>query len=315
MTDDSESMRRRLVLVTGMSGAGRSTALKELEDLGFEAIDNLPLAVLDSLDTDRAGRPLAVGIDTRARDFAVAGVLERLAAHKARFDIVPLFLHADEQALTRRYRETRRRHPMAQDGSPIAGIERERRLLEPLRRAAEIVIDTSLLTAHDLRRLLRAHFTSDRQEGMSIFVTSFSFSLGAPREADLVFDMRFLSNPHYVEALRPLSGCDAAVGAHIAKDPDFAPFLEGVCALLWRLLPRYAREGRAYLTIAVGCTGGRHRSVFTAGELARLLRERGWRATLTHRDLEENPASAGQSRDRTAAPDAMPAAPEMENSA
>ncbi len=290
MTVGSKSTRRRLVLVTGMSGAGRSIALKELEDLGFEAIDNIPLAMLDSIDADPSGRALAVGIDTRARGFAIEGVLERITGAATRFDIVPLFLHADEEALTRRYRETRRRHPMAPDGNPIDGIGRERRLLEPLRRAADIAIDTSLLTAHDLRRLLRAHFTSDPQEGMSIFVTSFSFRLGLPREADLVFDMRFLSNPHYIDALRPLTGRDEAVGAHIAEDPDFAPFLEGVGGLLWTLLPRYAREGRAYLTVAVGCTGGRHRSVFTAEELARLLRERGWRATLTHRDLDEAPA-------------------------
>ena len=313
MTVGSESMRRRLVLVTGMSGAGRSTALKELEDLGFEAIDNIPLAMLDGIDADRSGRPLAVGIDSRARDFAVDGMLERMTDAAARFDIVSLFLHADEETLTRRYRETRRRHPMAPDGSPLAGIERELRLLEPLQRVADIVIDTSLLTAHDLRRLLRAHFTSDPQEGMSIFVTSFSFRLGLPREADLVFDMRFLSNPHYIDALRPLTGRDRAVGAHIAKDPDFAPFLEGVAALLWKLLPRYAREGRAYLTIAVGCTGGRHRSVFTAEQLARLLRERGWRATLTHRDLEEalEPASKQSHSDTAGEPSA---AMETENS-
>ena len=307
MTVGSESMRRRLVLVTGMSGAGRSTALKELEDLGFEAIDNIPLAMLDGIDTDRSGRPLAVGIDARARDFAIEAVLERIADAAARFDIAPLFLHADEETLTRRYQETRRRHPMAPDGSLVAGIERERRLLEPLLRAADIVIDTSLLTAHDLRRLLRAHFTSDPQEGMSIFVTSFAFRLGLPREADLVFDMRFLSNPHYIDALRPLTGRDEAVGAHIAADPDFASFLEGVGGLLGTLLPRYAREGRAYLTIALGCTGGRHRSVFTAEELARLLREQGWRATLTHRDLDE-------AREDSEASDGPSGALETENS-
>ena len=311
MTTSSESMLRRLVLVTGMSGAGRSVALKELEDLGFEAIDNIPLAMLDGIDADPSGRPLAVGIDTRARDFAVEGVLDRMTDAAARFDVVPVFLHADEETLTRRYRETRRRHPLAPDGSPVAGIEQERRLLEPLRRAADIVIDTSLLNAHDLRRLLRAHFTSDPQEGMSIFVTSFSFRLGLPREADLVFDMRFLSNPHYIEELRPLTGRDKEVGAHIAKDPDFASFLEGVGTLLRTLLPRYAKEGRAYLTIAIGCTGGRHRSVFTAEELARLLRERGWRATLTHRDLEAEPAS-GQDCLETAADQAV--ALETENS-
>ncbi len=311
MTTSSESMLRRLVLVTGMSGAGRSVALKELEDLGFEAIDNIPLAMLDGIDADPSGRPLAVGIDTRARDFAVEGVLDRMTDAAARFDVVPVFLHADEETLTRRYRETRRRHPLAPDGSPVAGIEQERRLLEPLRRAADIVIDTSLLNAHDLRRLLRAHFTSDPQEGMSIFVTSFSFRLGLPREADLVFDMRFLSNPHYIEELRPLTGRDKEVGAHIAKDPDFASFLEGVGTLLRTLLPRYAKEGRAYLTIAIGCTGGRHRSVFTAEELARLLRERGWRATLTHRDLGAEPAS-GQDCLETAADQAV--ALETENS-
>ncbi len=285
MTAGSEPALRRLVLVTGMSGAGRSIALKELEDLGFEAIDNIPLAMLDGMDADRSGRPLAVGIDTRARDFAVEGMLDRMTGAAARFDIAPVFLHADDETLAQRYRETRRRHPMAPDGSLIAGIEQERRLLEPLRRAADIVIDTSLLTVHDLRRLLRAHFTSDPQEGMSIFVTSFSFRMGLPREADLVFDTRFLSNPHYREELRPLTGRDKEVGAHIEKDPDFAPFLKGISGLLQTLLPRYAREGRAYLTIALGCTGGRHRSVFTAEALASLLRERGWRATLTHRDL------------------------------
>lgn len=300
MTTSDESMLRRLVLVTGMSGAGRSVALKELEDLGFEAIDNIPLAMLDGMDADPSGRPLAVGIDTRARDFAVEGVLERMTDAAARFDIVPVFLHADEETLTRRYGETRRRHPMAPEDSPVAGIERERRLLEPLRRAADIVIDTSLLNVHDLRRLLRAHFTSDPQEGMSIFVTSFSFRLGLPREADLVFDMRFLSNPHYIEELRPLTGRGEEVGAHIAKDPDFASFLEGVGTLLRTLLPRYAKEGRAYLTIAVGCTGGRHRSVFTAEELARLLRDRGWRATLTHRDLEAVPTSGQDYLERAA---------------
>ena len=149
MTTRGESAPRRLVLVTGMSGAGRSVALKELEDLGFEAIDNIPLAMLDGIDADPSGRPLAVGIDTRARDFEVEGVLERITGAAARFDIVPVFLHADEETLTRRYRETRRRHPMAPDDSPAAGIERERRLLEPLRRAADIVIDTSLLNVRD----------------------------------------------------------------------------------------------------------------------------------------------------------------------
>ena len=313
MTADSERALRRLVLVTGMSGAGRSIALKELEDLGFEAIDNIPLAMLDGIDADPSGRPLAVGIDTRARDFAVEGVLERMTGAATRFDIAPVFLHADDEALTRRYSETRRRHPMAPDGSLIAGIEQERRLLEPLRRAADIVIDTSLLTVHDLRRLLRAHFTSDPQEGMSIFVTSFSFRLGLPREADLVFDMRFLSNPHYIEELRPLTGRDEAVGAHIARDPDFASFLEGAATLLRTLLPRYAREGRAYLTIALGCTGGRHRSVFTAEELARLLRKRGWRATLTHRDLEDAPAPKPE-REQLHAAGALSAATKTENS-
>ena len=313
MTTGRESAPRRLVLVTGMSGAGRSVALKELEDLGFEAIDNIPLAMLDGIDADPSGRPLAVGIDTRARDFEVEGVLERITGAAARFDIVPVFLHADEETLTRRYRETRRRHPMAPDDSPAAGIERERRLLAPLRRAADIVIDTSLLNVRDLRRLLQARFASDPQEGMAIFVTSFSFRLGLPREADLAFDMRFLSNPHYMEELRPLTGRDAAVGAYIEKDPDFASFLEGVGALLRTLLPRYAREGRAYLTIAVGCTGGRHRSVFTAERLARLLRERGWRATLTHRDLEAAPEPAS-GRDYSQAAADRAAALETENS-
>ncbi len=294
MTDDNRSSPRRLVLVTGMSGAGRSTALKALEDLGFEAIDNIPLAMLDGLAGEASGRPLAVGIDARARDFAVESLLARMADD----GLAPVFLHADDETLARRFTETRRRHPMAAPGdSPVAAIERERRVLEPLRRTAEIVIDTSLLSAHDLRRLLRAHFTTDPQQGMAIFVTSFSFRLGLPREADLVFDMRFLANPHYVESLRPLTGLEPAVAAHVAADPEYAPFLDNLRALLGRLLPRYAREGRAYLTIAVGCTGGRHRSVVTAEALGRLLRDGGWRATLAHRDIDGTRAATPATED------------------
>src|SRR5260221_14558967 len=165
----------------------------------------------------------------------------------------------------RRYNETPRRHPLAGDRQVIDGIRLERERVSPLRERADLVIDTSALTAVDLRRLLQGHFALDRAPGVSVFVTSFSYRNGLPRDADLVFDVRFLENPHYVPALRPLSGLDPAVGAYIEADPGFAPFLDRLTALLVPLLPRYDREGKSYLTIAIGCTGGQHRSVYAAG--------------------------------------------------
>ncbi len=288
----------RLVLVTGMSGAGRSTALHVLEDEGYEAIDNLPLSLLNAV-VNEVGlqRPIAVGVDIRTRDFAVDPVIEQLdrLAGNPRFATTMLFVDCDDEVLVRRFTETRRRHPLVQ-GRPVAdGIAVERRLVAPLRERADLVIDSSFLAPAELRRQLLGRFGLAQSAGMSIFVTSFSFRQGLPREADLVFDVRFLTNPHYDPALRPLSGQDAAVSAYVEQDPGFAPFFEQLTAMLGGLLPRYEQEGKSYLTIAIGCTGGRHRSVFVAERLATWLGAKGRQVHLAHRDIARDPArSAGR---------------------
>ena len=283
----------RVLLVTGMSGAGHSTALKMLEDLGYEAVDNLPLSLLPSIVGREAGRrrPLALGIDVRTRDFTAVSFLNALdpltATPGAEFRVI--FLDCEDELLRRRYTETRRRHPLAGERPVSDGIRLERERLSALRRRADLVIDTSALTVADLRRLLQGHFALDRAAGVTVFVTSFSYRLGLPRDADLVFDVRFLDNPHYVPALRHLTGLDAAVGAHVLADPGFAAFFERLTLLLAPLLPRFEREGKSYLTIAIGCTGGQHRSVFVAERLVRWLREQGVPAEIGHRDLVQRP--------------------------
>ncbi|MBF0306177.1 MAG: RNase adapter RapZ [Alphaproteobacteria bacterium] len=281
----------RLVIVTGMSGAGRTLALKALEDLGYEAVDNLPLSLLSSLvrPGDGMSRPLAVGVDVRTRDFGAAPVLDtldRLVA-ESDLDVRLLFVDCDDEVLGRRYTENRRRHPLAADRPLIDGIRHERALLAPLLARADVVLDTTALPPGELKRQVEGHFALDAGQGLTVFVTSFGYRRGVPREADLVFDVRFLNNPHYDPLLRPLTGRDRAVAEHVAADPDFAHFFGGLTSLLSPLLPRYAAEGKSYLTIAVGCTGGRHRSVAVAERLAAWLRDSGRRVDVRHRDLEE----------------------------
>jgi UPF0042 nucleotide-binding protein len=281
--------RHPLVIVTGLSGAGRSTALKALEDLGYEAVDNLPLSLLASVagDDKAALHPIAIGLDVRTREFGVDALLAALGPlfRGGRRELRLVFLDCDDELLGRRYTETRRRHPLAGDRPVSDGIRLERQRVSPLREHADLVIDTSALTAADLRRLLHGHFKLDAAPAVTVFVRSFSYRHGLPRDADLVIDVRFLRNPHYVPALRPLSGLDAAVADYVAADPDYPPFFEGLTRWLLPLLPRYDREGKMYLTIAIGCTGGRHRSVFVAAALARRLAEAGQRVELAHRDL------------------------------
>ncbi len=292
-TPDTPHGRTRLVLVTGLSGGGKSTALRALEDEGYEAIDNLPLSLLEAVVNEvDLQRPIAIGVDTRTRDFAVDPVLEQLdrLAANPRFAITLLFVDCEDEVLGRRFTETRRRHPLAQ-GRPLAdGITVERRLVAPLRERADLMIDSSYLTPADFRQQLLGRFGLDATLGMSVFVTSFSFRQGLPREADLVFDVRFLANPHYDPELKPLSGQDAAVGAYVERDPGFAPFFTQLTAMLEGLLPRYEREGKSYLTIAVGCTGGRHRSVFVAERLAAWLGADGRQVHLAHRDIAREAA-------------------------
>lgn len=285
----------QIVLVTGLSGAGKSSALKAFEDLNYEAVDNVPLSLIGALVTgrrDAAGtevaRPLAIGLDIRTRDFDVAGFLQRHdeLERSGKFDVRILFLDCDDDELRRRYTETRRRHPLAIDRPVADGIAQERRLLAGLRERADLVVDTSELTLGDLKRILAGNYPAGRAAELVVFVMSFSFARGLPRDADMVFDVRFLKNPHYEPELRPLTGCDPAVGEFVAGDPDFAPFFDGLTALLSPLMPRYQAEGKSYLTLALGCTGGRHRSVFTAEKLAKWFENRGQRVQLQHRDLE-----------------------------
>jgi UPF0042 nucleotide-binding protein len=277
------------MVVTGMSGAGRSTALKTFEDMGYEAVDNLPLSLLPNLIGARGIKaPLAIGVDVRTRDFAVPALLKALdeLVKGNNVDLRMVFLDCDDDRLERRYTETRRRHPLAAEHPVADGIRLERQRVWPLRDRADLVIDTTALTAADLRRVLQGHFRLDSAPGITIFVTSFSYRHGLPRDADLVFDMRFLKNPHYVPALRDLSGRDPEIGAFIESDPDFAPRFKELCDWLAKLLPRYENEGKSYLTIALGCTGGRHRSVYVAERLSAWLAGAGRPVGIMHRDLD-----------------------------
>ena len=288
--DGEEEMggQRALVLVTGMSGAGRSTALSILEDLGYESIDNLPLDLLQPLIAG-GRRSVALGIDIRTRGFAVAPLLAQLDRdlNGAGLRLTLLFVDCDDTILGRRYTETRRRHPLAR-GRPVTdGIAAERTLLSPLRARADLVIDTSALAPAELRHILAGHFKQQGADGMAVCVTSFAYRNGLPREADLVFDVRFLQNPHYEPELRPLTGRDEAVDRFIAADPRLEPFFAKLTDLLASVLPDYRDEGKTYLTIALGCTGGRHRSVAIAERLAAWFATQGERVTLLHRDLEE----------------------------
>lgn len=277
---------REIVLVTGLSGSGLSTALAVLEDLGYDTIDNLPLFLIDPLlaNPDWQGHPVAIGIDSRTRDFSastLADLCQRLALEgHCRL----LFVDASDEVLLRRFTETRRRHPLADDRPVADGIARDRALLEPLRSAADVVIDTSDLTTHEMKRLIAGHFALATTTGLRLSVMSFSYGRGLPREADLVFDVRFLRNPHYVPDLQPLDGRDQRVADYVRGDDAYASFEDHLKTLLGPLLPAYRHEGKAYLTIAFGCTGGRHRSVFLAETIGAWIRELGMDVTIAHRD-------------------------------
>lgn len=279
----------KLILVTGMSGAGKSVALKTLEDCGFEAIDNLPLSFLATIVNSRASSGnLAIGNDIRSRDFSIEHFTDAIAPFKNNpaIDFRILFLDADDETLRRRFTETRRRHPLALDRPVMDGIQHERQLISKLRDIADLVIDTSETEVPNLRKIIIANFA--RQErSLSVVITSFSFKQGLPREADMVFDVRFLRNPYYDPALKTCTGMDAAVGEYIEKDAGFADFFNSLTALLLPLLPRYLEEGKNYLTIAIGCTGGRHRSVYLVQKLGGFLHQEGYNITLRHRDLEK----------------------------
>lgn len=283
--------RQHILLVTGLSGAGKTTALRVLEDLGWEAIDNFPIRLLGRLmlTPDHKGPrpPLAVGFDSRTREFSPDSVIEEVKALSKREDllITTLFLDCNSGELERRYNETRRRHPMAQ-GRPVhTGIQAERELLEPLRRWADAVIDTSEFATNQLQQTIRERFAETAPQDMSVIISSFGFARGTPPLTDLVFDMRFLDNPHWIPELREQTGLDEAVGAHIRQDQAFDTAFRQIRDLLLTLLPRYQAQGKSYVNIGFGCTGGRHRSVYTAEKMAEALRDNGFSPTVLHRNL------------------------------
>ncbi|PIR31894.1 MAG: RNase adapter RapZ [Alphaproteobacteria bacterium CG11_big_fil_rev_8_21_14_0_20_44_7] len=270
-----------VVLVTGTSGAGKSIALKALEDLGYNAIDNIPLSILPTLiEAFPENGMLAIGVDARNKEFSAEKFVEKTKDFKFRL----LFLDADADVLYRRFSETRRRHPLALDRPISDGIRHEKQLVEKLRDNADYVVDTSNFSQSDLRNWVRGHFSSET-DNLLVTITSFSYKKGIPREADLVFDARFLKNPFYNEALKEKNGKDKEVGEYIKTDDNYKPFLKNLLNLVLPLLPAYREEGKSYLTIAIGCTGGQHRSVFVAEKLAKSLIDKGYKPTIRHRDL------------------------------
>lgn len=281
----------RILLVTGPSGAGRLTAIHALEDLGYEIIDNLPLRLVPHLMNEaQAARPLALGIDVRNRDFSLGALIEALDTLSAdpRWNVSLVYLDARADVLVRRYSETRRRHPLSPEETAEAGIARELEILQPVRSRADVLIDTSELTPHDLRAEISRWFDPDTHGGLSVSVESFSFKRGTPRGLDMVFDGRFLNNPYWEPALRKMNGRDPEVQAYVGADPNYAEFFSKVHDLVEFLLPQYSREGKSYLSIGFGCTGGQHRSVALAENLFKALATAGWQVSIRHRELERH---------------------------
>ncbi|HJT41531.1 MAG TPA: RNase adapter RapZ [Sphingobium sp.] len=298
---------KTILLVSGLSGAGKTTALKTLEDMGWEVVDNLPLLLLERLlDTplpaghDKVDdRPLALGIDARTRGFDAQAIVQRIKALRTRrgHDVETLFLDCSDMELERRFAETRRRHPLASDRPAAHGLARERELTDPIRRWAEHVIDTTSLTSNGLQQEIRNRFSREGLSAPVLTILSFGFSRGVPLNADLVFDMRFLRNPHWEPDLRPKTGLDAEVAAYVADDPTYEEAVGRIEELLTLLLPRYADSGKSYVTVAFGCTGGRHRSVHVAERVAKYLQDAGFSPTVSHRNMESAPQDSLEKRE------------------
>lgn len=279
---------RRIVFVTGPSGAGRSSALNVLEDAGFEVIDNLPMRLMPMLfDEPDQTRPLALGIDARNRDFSTNTVIDLLGTLSLRAGVVAelLFLDCSTEILLNRFSETRRRHPMAPADRPAEGIVAEQDLLAPLRARADVLIDTSGLNVHELRAEVEHWFAPGGKRHLSVTVQSFSYKRGLPRSVDMVYDCRFLKNPYWEPSLRALNGTDARVAAHVAKDPRYDEFSQRVFDLSLLILPACQEEGKSHFSIAFGCTGGQHRSVTLAESHALRLANAGWQVSIRHREI------------------------------
>ncbi|WP_241557892.1 RNase adapter RapZ [Falsirhodobacter deserti] len=291
ITRANQSEGHELVLVTGPSGAGRSTAINALEDLGYEVIDNLPLSLVPRLVEGPPVGPIALGLDIRNRDFAATALIELIDRLTRNPDVSldVLYIDCSAEELSRRYNQTRRRHPLGE--APAEAIAREVDLLTPVRVRADNLIDTTEMSPHDLKAEIVRWYAPDQQARMSVAVQSFSYKRGVPRGVDMIFDCRFLNNPHWVAQLREMDGRDAAVVDHIRRDPNFEEFFTRVRDLVLFLLPAQLNEGKAHLTIGFGCTGGQHRSVALAEMLADVLAQEGWPVSKRHRELERRAAA------------------------
>jgi RNase adapter protein RapZ len=295
------SADHQLVLVTGPSGAGRSTAIDALEDIGFEVIDNLPLSLVPRL-TDGApiGRPIALGIDVRNRDFNSTALIELIdqLTRDPRVSLEVIYLDCSTSELIRRYSQTRRRHPLAPMETPTEGINREIDLLAAIRARADHLIETSEMSPHELKAEIGLRFDRTDSERTAVSVQSFSYKRGLPRGVDMVFDCRFLANPFWEPDLRAKDGRDPEIASFIEADPRFAEFFEKLKDLLFLLLPAHISEGKAHLAIGFGCTGGQHRSVAVAEKLGNVLAEAGWPVSKRHRELERKAAAASEKASR-----------------
>lgn len=295
----ANASQMKVVLVTGPAGAGRTTAIHALEDIGFEAIDNLPLTLLPRLlSGPPIGQHLALGIDVRNRDFSAAALIESVdvLGQDNVIDSQLLYLDCSEEVLVRRFSETRRRHPVAPEETPLVGIEREKDLLSAVRDRADILVDTSEMSPHDLRAQIEMWFQAEVNTHLAVSVQSFSYKRGMPRGLDMVLDCRFLQNPYWQPELRNLNGMDASVATHVANDPRFSRFFKKTSELVEMLLPAYLEEGKSHFSIGFGCTGGQHRSVFLAETLAKTLAESDWQVSIRHRELERRAEAAAKHR-------------------
>lgn len=294
MADATSQQTARVVFVTGPSGAGRSTAINVFEDLGFDTISNLPLSLFDRVVSGPGTMPrLALGLDVRNRDFSVDGMVTALDSMTAA-DVVAELLYLDcrTDVLLRRYSETRRRHPSAPSESPSIGIARELELLDPIRDRADHLIDTSDMTPHDLKAEIGRRFAEDGAAELVLSVESFSYKRGLPRGVDMIFDVRFLANPHWEPSLRSLDGRNPKVAAYVEADARFSDFFTKISDLVESLLPAFKAEGKTYLSVGLGCTGGQHRSVAVAEKLAKALAKKGFQVSTRHRELERRGKSA-----------------------
>lgn len=289
--------QQRIILLTGPSGAGRSTAIRALEDLGFEAIDNLPLSLLPRLlEGPPMDRELVLGLDVRNRDFSANALIETLDRLQDMAGVAPELVYVDCQpeVLLRRFSETRRRHPLAPAESPDQGIQRELDLLVPIRARADILIDSSDLTPHDLRAEIERMVTPEDGARLAVSVNSFSYKRGLPRGMDMVLDCRFLRNPYWEPSLRALNGTSAEVADYVGQDERFDAFFAKVKDLAELLLPAYLAEGKAHFALGFGCTGGQHRSVAIAEKMSQALAEHGWQVSTKHRELERAQQAPGR---------------------